>query len=94
MGPAVRAGARLGQFAHPEVWRRVHPPLSRLLADGSDAARPHLTPDLRRRLQEEYADDVALLERLTGQDFGDWLSPESRGSYAQRAKVTRISARR
>ncbi len=27
LGPVVRGGARLGQFAPPEVWRRLHPPL-------------------------------------------------------------------
>ena len=35
------------------------------------------------------------LMATAGQDFDDWLSPESRGSYAQRsATVTSISARR
>ncbi|HEY0644636.1 MAG TPA: hypothetical protein VGD39_14515, partial [Nocardioides sp.] len=45
----------------------------------------------RQRLIESYADDIRLLGELTGQDFGDWLSPQSRGSFAQRsATVTRL----
>ena len=95
LGPVVRGGARLGQFAQPELWRRLHPRLTRLLKDGHDTHRPKLDPARRERLLSSYADDIGLLSDLTGQDFSDWLSPESRGSYAQRAAtVTRISARR
>ncbi len=95
LGPVVRGGARLGQFAPPQVWRRLHPPFISLLSDGRDARRPRLDATQRRRLQESFVDDIDLLTRLTGQDFGDWLSPESRGSYDERAAtVTPISARR
>ena len=95
IGPVVRSGARLGQFAPPRVWRRWHPAFIRLLDDGSDAHRPPLDPAERHELLVSYADDIALLAELTGQDFSDWLSPESRGSYAQRAQgVVPLSARR
>jgi hypothetical protein len=94
LGPVVRGGARLGQFAPPEVWRALHPPLIGLLGDGRRAHRPRLDAGRRQRLLASYADDIALLSSLTGQDFGDWLSPESRGSYEERATVTPISARR
>lgn len=98
-GPVVRGGARLGQFAPPQVWRRVHPLTIGLLSDRSEAARPRLDPARRQRLVDTYADDIGLLSELTGQDFEDWLSPESRGSYAERATVTSlvdrgVSARR
>ena len=94
-GPLVRGGARLGQFAPPEVWRRLHPPLVAALSAEADTARPRLDPLQRRRMVASYADDIDLLSRLTGQDFGDWLSAESRGSYAQRAAtVTQLSAHR
>jgi hypothetical protein len=90
----VRGGARLGQFAPPQVWRRVHPVTIGLLTDG-EQHRPRLDATRRQRLLESYAEDISLLGDLTGQDFDDWLSPESRGSYAQRsATVTSISARR
>jgi hypothetical protein len=94
-GPIVRGGARLGQFAPPEVWRRVHPLSIGLLSDRSEAARPRLDATRRQRLVDEYADDIGLLSALTGQDFEDWLSPESRGSYAERsASVTELEPRR
>jgi len=95
LGPVVRGGARLGQFAPPELWRRVHPPIAGLLADDAQAHRPHLDATQRQRLLASYAEDIALLAELTGQDFDDWLSPESRGSYAQRALQDQpVNARR
>lgn len=96
-GPVVRGGARLGQFAHPQVWRRVHPLAIGLLGDTRSAHRPRLDARTRERLVQHYADDVALLSELTGQDFGDWLSHESRGSYTERsgrADVVDLTARR
>ena len=96
-GPVVRGGARLGQFAPPQVWRRIHPLSIGLLSDRDEADRPRLDAVRRQRLVDAYADDIGLLSELTGQDFEDWLSPESRGSYAERsatATVTEISARR
>ena len=96
-GPVVRAGARLGQFAPPEVWRGIHPLSIALLGDSRRAHRPRLDTMQRQRLLQSYVDDIALLGELTGQDFSDWLSPADRGSFAQRsgdATVTEISARR
>jgi hypothetical protein len=97
-GPVVRTGARLGQFAPPAVWRRVHPLSIGLLSDRSEVARPRLDATRRQRLVDEYADDIGLLSELTGQDFEDWLSPESRGSYAERSatvtSIRSVSARR
>ncbi|MCW2757454.1 MAG: sulfotransferase [Nocardioidaceae bacterium] len=86
LGPVVRAGARLGAYAPPQVWRRASVPIVRQLS-GRTAHRPRLTPEQRERLLPEFADDVRLLERLTGQQFGAWLSTESRGSFAERAKL-------
>lgn len=95
LGPLVRGGARLGQFAPPEVWRHIHPRAVGLLSDRGETARPRLDAAVRQRLVDTYADDIGLLSELTGQDFEDWLSPESRGSYAERtAIITPISARR
>ncbi len=85
LGPVVRAGAWAGQFARPEVWRRASVPLiSRLAGDGT-AHRPSLAPAQRERLIPSFAEDVALLSQLTGQDFSEWLSAADRGSFAQRA---------
>lgn len=97
-GPIVRAGARLGQFAPPEVWRSIHPLSIALLGDSRSAHRPRLDTMRRQRLLESYVDDIALLGELTGQDFSDWLSPADRGSFDERrsvdATVTELSARR
>ncbi|PUA79757.1 sulfotransferase family protein [Nocardioides currus] len=94
-GPVVRGGARLGQFAPPQVWRVLHPSFISLLGERGEAHRPRLRADQRERMQHAFADDIALLGRLTGQDFGDWLSRESRGSFSERAAtVTQLSAHR
>lgn len=89
LGPMVRAGARLGQFAPPQVWRRLGAPLVDQLSGRDQAVRPHLSAEQRRRLVPAFADDVDLLSSLTGADFSDWRSAQSRGSFAQRTQVTR-----
>ena len=83
VGTAIRTGARLGQFAPPEVWRRASVPLTSVLQAGG-AHRPKLSAEARERLVPNFADDIDLLSDLTGDDFGDWLSSESRGSFRQR----------
>ena len=87
-GIATR-GQIAGSFAPPEVWRKASAPLVSQLAGTNGATRPHLSPEARRRLIPGFADDVALLTELTGEDFSDWLSTASRGSYGQRTQVTR-----
>ena len=46
------------------VERLVHDP------DSGEAPKPELAPELRRRLAETFAPDVAELERLAGRSFG------------------------
>jgi hypothetical protein len=83
-GPAVRAGAWLGQFAPPKVWRVAAAPLTAQLSAGG-SHRPKLSPEARDRLVPHFADDIALLTELTGEDFSLWTSAESRGSFRERA---------
>jgi hypothetical protein len=83
-GPAVRAGAWLGQFAPPQVWRALSVPLIAQLSAG-EAHRPKLGPEVRERLVPHFADDIALLTELTNEDFSLWTSAESRGSFKERA---------
>ncbi len=59
-------------------------PLITRLSSG-EAHRPRLSAESRDRLVRHFADDIALLAQLTGEDFSLWLSPESRGSFRQRA---------
>jgi hypothetical protein len=77
----VRAGAALGALAPPQVWRAASRPLLRALQHGG-ARRPALAPEVRRQLVAGYAHDVALLERLSGQPFADWLGTTSRGQFS------------
>jgi sulfotransferase family protein len=76
----VRAGAALGAYAPPQIWRRSSRPLLAALHHGQ-GRRPVLDPQLRLRLVEHYREDNALLGDLTGRDFGDWLGVTSRGQF-------------
>ncbi len=87
LGPVVRAGARLGQFAPPQMWRAASPPLVRRLRTGDEGHRPKLAPEVRERLIPGFAEDIALLTELTGRQFPDWLSTASRGSFGERASA-------
>jgi sulfotransferase family protein len=69
----VRAGAAVGSWAPPGVWRAAERPLLRALHHGG-GERPRLDPELRQELRAGYAHDNALLGRLTGRSFTDWLS--------------------
>ena len=88
IGPVVRGGAALGQFVPPEIWRHVSVPIVRQLSNGG-AHRPLLSEAQRAQLIEVFADDIALLSQVSGEDYSDWLSPQSRGSFDQRIMVTR-----
>jgi hypothetical protein len=56
--------------ALPEPWRRF------LLMQAirlNRAPRPQLDPRLRRRLSEDYRDDILRLQELLGRDLSHWL---------------------
>ena len=86
MDGRVRVGAAAGSFADPRVWRQVSRPLLAALHRG-EARRPSLATDVRRRLVEQFRDDVALLETLLGRSFQDWLGDSGRGTYAVRTSL-------
>jgi sulfotransferase family protein len=79
----VRAGAAVGAHVRPEVWCSVSRPLLRLLRR-RHANRPHLSREARRELVSYFAEDVATLERLTGESYADWLRETGRGTYSVR----------
>jgi len=79
----IRSGAALGAHLPPQVWRKVSVPLLWAL-QRSPEHRPELEPAKRERLIEYFVEDVALLERLTGESFQDWLAPKGRGTYSVR----------
>jgi hypothetical protein len=93
LGPVVRTGARLGQFVPPHVWRKASVPLVAQLSGPAEAHRPHLTPEARQRLLPAFTEDIGRLSQITGEDFGDWLSTNSRGSFAQRSQQTQRTQR-
>ena len=80
LSKTLRAGAALGAYAPPQVWRRLSRPLLATL-QREGARRPVLDADLRLRLVETYREDNALLEEVTGRDFADWMGTTSRGQF-------------
>ncbi len=52
-------------------------PIEGLLQHRGEARRP-LSWERRQRLIPYFAEDIALLQRVTGEDFGDWLRPRER----------------
>lgn len=84
VGPVIRGGAWLGQFAPPQWWRTAEPRLVRQLRGQGEAHRPLLSPSQRASLLPAFADDIKLLSELTGDDYSAWTSAESRGSFQER----------
>lgn len=80
VSPVIRAGARIGARFPPLVWRKASVPLLRVLQHGG-GPRPELSVDGRRRLVAEFAPDIALLERVTGNSYSDWLGDQGRGEF-------------
>jgi Sulfotransferase family len=79
----IRTGAAAGALAPPQVWRRAQRPLLAALQRGA-VPRPRLDPDVRAQLVGRFAEDNAVLGRVLGADYSDWLSPEGRGTYTVR----------
>jgi hypothetical protein len=80
----IRAGAALGSFGPPQVWRRAERRLVSVLRR-ERGQRPTLPNDQRSVLLDSFGDDIALLERVLGGDYSVWLSESSRGTYAVRS---------
>ena len=90
VGRVIRAGAALGAHVPPQLWRQASKPLIAYRQRGA-APRPRLDPDLRARLVDSFADDIALLESLTGLDLAAWRSTQDRGSYLQRSGTVPVA---
>ena len=70
----LRAGSHVGRHLPLPVRRLARGPLLAALHRERRPRQP-LTWEDRRRLIPYFAEDVALLEELIGEDFGDWLKP-------------------
>ncbi|SNS20663.1 Sulfotransferase family protein [Geodermatophilus saharensis] len=79
----VRAGAAVGAFAPPQVWRQVSRPLLAALHAGR-VPRPPLPVEVRRAVLAPLLPDIALLEELTGESFDDWRRDTGRGDFGSR----------
>jgi hypothetical protein len=80
---AIRGGAVAGAYVPPQVWRQAQRPLLAALHRGG-RRRPPLPVEQRRTLLPYYESDVALLGRLTGVDYADWLNESGRGAFSER----------
>ncbi|MCW2538086.1 MAG: Sulfotransferase [Modestobacter sp.] len=79
----TRAGAVLGAYVPPQVWRQAGRPLIAALHAGR-APRPALPVEVRRELLAPLLPDIALLEELTAESFADWKGDTGRGDFRSR----------
>ncbi|MCW2838146.1 MAG: putative sulfotransferase [Marmoricola sp.] len=84
VGPVIRAGAAVGQFLPPKVWRTVSKPLVNRLHKGGDPSRPRLTPEQRKALLAPHLEDIALLEEISGESFDQWRTYRDGSSFQSR----------
>jgi hypothetical protein len=83
----ARAGAALGAYAPPQVWRQASRPLVAALHAGR-APRPQMPVEVRREVLGPLLEDIALLEELTGESFADWKGDTGRGDFRSRSSGT------
>jgi hypothetical protein len=69
----LRGGAAIGHVFPLAVRKVAREPLLALL-QRSGGRRPKITPEQRAQLTKVFADDVPLLERLTGDSYAEWLT--------------------
>ena len=79
----IRAGAVAGSHLPSQVWREAQRPVLAALHRGG-RRRPPLTVEQRTTLLPYFESDVALLGRLTGVDYADWLNETGRGAFIER----------
>jgi hypothetical protein len=80
----VRTGAAVGAAFPPQVWRRASRPLIAALKHRA-VPRPELSRSDRALLASQFAEDIAWLTELTGDDYSDWLTHRTGTSYTARA---------
>jgi hypothetical protein len=79
----MRDGAAAGQYFPPQVWRRLSLPLLWALKR-EEHQRPELSAEHREHLVAFFAEDIRLLEEITGDSYGEWLSYRTGGTYSVR----------
>jgi hypothetical protein len=84
LATVTRAGAALGAFAPPQVWRQTSRPLIAALHAGR-VPRPALPVEVRREVLGPLLPDIELLEELSGESFADWKGDTGRGDFRSRS---------
>ncbi len=88
----LRRGADVGRHFPPQLWRMASAPLLSALKGRQPRVRPELDPEDRRRLVAWFADDIQLLEDVTGRSFGDWCADRTGGAFTVRKSAGASSA--
>ena len=78
-----RNGARLGSHFPPQVWRKASLPLQWLI-QRTPQHRPELAETERGKLVDYFADDIDLVEEITGWDLRAWRIYRAGGTYSVR----------
>jgi Sulfotransferase family len=71
---ALRTGVAAGTLLPGDLATRVTAPLERALQQDARSRQP-LTWQQRQALIPYFSSDIRLLEKITGEPFGDWLEP-------------------
>jgi Sulfotransferase family len=73
----MRAGAAAGRLLPGRIAAPATHRLERFLQRGRRERQP-LSWEQRQALLPRFEDDIKLLEKVLGEDFGDWLAPRAR----------------
>lgn len=73
----MRAGAAVGRVLPGSAVAAATHRLERFLQRGRRERQP-LSWEQRQALLPRFEDDIKLLEKVLGEDFGDWLAPRAR----------------
>ncbi len=78
-----RRGASLGRHFPPQVWRKASLPLQWLI-QRTPQHRPELLASERARLVDHFAEDIDIVEEITGWDLRAWRIYREGGTYSVR----------
>ncbi len=80
---AFRHGAAVGSHLPPPVWRKASLPLQWLI-QRTPQHRPELPETERAKLVDYFADDIDIVEEITGWDLRAWRIYREGGTYSVR----------
>ncbi len=80
---AFRGGASIGRHFPPQVWRTASLPLQWLI-QRTPQHRPELAESERAQLVDYFAEDIDIVEEITGWDLQAWRNYREGGTYSVR----------